>query len=88
MPGAADNRSRPLTDLEPAHRSNREPAVYFSWPICAATTASTMRRSTNGDLMELHRDGRSLFFGDPAGTSAAEGFPTWLAQIRNYKWIA
>jgi hypothetical protein len=37
--------------------------------------------------MDLHRDGRFLFFGDLAGMSAAKVFTTWLAHFRKYEWV-
>jgi hypothetical protein len=37
--------------------------------------------------MDLRRDGRFLFFSDPAGKSAAGGLTAWLAQFRKYEWM-
>jgi predicted Zn-ribbon and HTH transcriptional regulator len=38
-------------------------------------------------LMDLHRAGQLVFFGDLAGLSAAKAFATWLGPFRKSEWV-
>jgi predicted Zn-ribbon and HTH transcriptional regulator len=45
------------------------------------------RRLFLNGLMDLHRAGQLVFFGDLAGLSAAKAFTTWLAPFRKSEWV-
>ncbi len=45
------------------------------------------RRLFLDGLMDLHRAGQLVFFGDLAGLSAAKAFATWLAPFRKSEWV-
>jgi hypothetical protein len=45
------------------------------------------RRLFLDGLMDLHRAGQLVFFGDMAGLSAAKAFTTWLAPFRKSEWV-
>ncbi len=45
------------------------------------------RRLFLDGLLDLHRSGRLVFFGDHAGLTAADAFTAWLAPFRKSEWV-
>lgn len=65
-----------------------------NWVVCrpgfflhVRVLSRLFRRLFMEGLMDLHRDGQLVFFGDLAGLSAAKTFATWLAPFRKSEWV-
>ncbi|WP_050525679.1 IS91 family transposase [Pseudorhodobacter aquimaris] len=65
-----------------------------NWIVCrpgfflhVRVLSRLFRRLFLDGLMDLHRAGQLVFFGDLAGLSAAKAFASWLAPFRKSEWV-